>query len=351
MSLNKERREALETGRSPNPEVAIHRLRVQLKDARRGRKRAVLEVAQLHDRLDLALGIQAPTTYEPIKTPKKKKGKRTAAAVICCSDWHIEETVTPEQIGGFDNTYNPDVSAERAERLFVGAVDLIKHHTAGMFQIPDVVLWFGGDMISGYLREEDLESNAMSPTEAILLWQKYAIRGIHHLLKKLPKVRKIHVVCSYGNHGRTTLKSRHATGAENSYEWMAYHTLDQVFEDNPRVKFTIPKGAQCYTDVYGTVVRWHHGDHISYRQGILGLGVPASKKIAGWDQSRRADVTVIGHFHQLGFYPSLVTNGSLIGPNAYSMSLGCKPEKPQQAFFLIDSKMGVCQQTAIWVGK
>ena len=43
-----------------------------------------------------------------------------------------------------------------------------------------------------------------------------------------------------------------------------------------------------------------------------------------------------------------MTNGSLIGPNAYSLAMGFA-ERPQQAFWLVDSERGCCQMTPVWV--
>ncbi len=44
-----------------------------------------------------------------------------------------------------------------------------------------------------------------------------------------------------------------------------------------------------------------------------------------------------------------VTNGSLIGYNAYAQKIGASPEPPMQAFFLIDQERGLCHMTKIWV--
>jgi hypothetical protein len=42
-------------------------------------------------------------------------------------------------------------------------------------------------------------------------------------------------------------------------------------------------------------------------------------------------------------------NGSVIGFNAYAMSIKATPEPPQQFFHLLDSRRGKTAQCPIWV--
>jgi hypothetical protein len=57
----------------------------------------------------------------------------------------------------------------------------------------------------------------------------------------------------------------------------------------------------------------------------------------------------MGHWHQLVDYGDVTVNGSLIGYNAYAMSVRAKPEPPQQAFYVLDSKRGKSCRAPIWV--
>jgi hypothetical protein len=349
MDRKKKREDALRRGRSQNPELVLARIKLRLKDAEREKKLALHQVTELHEMLDFALGIAVPKKVKPIRVPRKRTSKRRACACAAASDWHIEEKVTPESIGGFPNHYDLAESKARSERFFRGYVELVESHS-NVFDIEDGLIWFGGDVITGRLRNEDLTVNLLSPTMAIMRWLDYAAAGVDYVLKH-SSIKRLQIECSYGNHDRINDKVWIAREAENSYAWIAYHQLAQRYKDEPRVTFNIPRSGIHYSEVYGLVLRWHHGHYIRYKQGIMGLGVPAGKKIAGWDKARLADLTIIGHYHVLGFYPGLITNGSLIGFNPYAMSLGCTPEDPQQAFWLIDSERGVCMQTPIWVAK
>ena len=148
------------------------------------------------------------------------------------------------------------------------------------------------------------------------------------------------MVCSYGNHGRTTQKRRHSTGAVNSYEWNMYKHLERLFSKEPRVRFVIAEGSHVYLKVYDTNIRFHHGDDVRYGGGIGGLAIPLRKAIDSWNVSCHADLTCIGHYHQLLDEGFAVVNGSLIGYNAFAQSIKARYEPPCQAMIIIDRDEG-----------
>lgn len=193
-------------------------------------------------------------------------------------------------------------------------------------------------MVSGYIHEELVEANYLSPTEAIRLAQRMLVRGIDLLLSR-GDLKRLVIPCCFGNHGRTTNKRRISTGAKNSFEWLMYHTLADHYRGESRVEFIIADGAHVYLDCYGVEVRFTHGDDLRYQGGIGGITIPLRKATDSWDQFKRAGLTVFGHWHVLDNYGAwAVGNGSLIGYNAYALSIKARFEPPQQAFFLIDSE-------------
>ena len=88
-------------------------------------------------------------------------------------------------------------------------------------------------------------------------------------------------------------------------------------------------------------MRFFHGDALKYGGGIGGLSIPLIKYLHRKDEQRKADFNFLGHFHQL-LYPTHAScvNGSLIGLSAYGYKIGFKPERPAQAFTLLDEKRG-----------
>lgn len=332
---------------TPAHEREIARLRRLLRERTNTLKHAHAELDLVEERLQVALSIGSDTLPPPL-VPRKRSGKRRAAcAVAVASDWHWAEFVNPESVNGL-NEYNLEIARKRAARFFEGFVSLVRLHR-NAYHVSDAVLALLGDMLTGYLREEDLEENQMSPVEEIDELIDVLAEGILYVMKE-GKLKRLQVPCCVGNHGRTTKKPRTATSHKNSYEWLLFQRLRKMFSSDSRITFYAPQALVHYTDVYGMKIRWHHGDAIRYRGGIQGLGVPMAKKLHRWDLSIKADLTVIGHYHQYGWLGlRACTNGSLVGWNAFAQKIGASPEPPTQAFFMIDSKRGVCQKAPIWV--
>ena len=318
---------------------AVRGLKSRLNDAL-----SLLEQVQLER--DTVLAVPSARRGVPSIAPRERTGVlREATAVALASDWHIEERVLPEQVNG-KNAYNLGIAHRRVERFFSGLQYLIRYHQ-DHFLIRDLLLWLGGDLITGFLREENLESNELSPVQAIATLQVWLSDGIKSLLQ----MDDLHltIVCSSGNHGRLTDKMRPSTREANSIEWLLYNILAREFENDPRVKFILPAGAHTYVEVYGKLIRFLHGDDARYAGGVGGIMVPLMRALARWDTVYHAHLTCLGHFHQYYDTDGLVCNGSLIGYNPFALSIGARFEEPRQAFFLLDSRRGKTFSADIWV--
>lgn len=329
---------------APSPSEAFRSKR-QAVEMKRQLELVLAELHRAEERLDVALSIQSPPKAARI-VRRKGKNAREACPIFLASDWHVEETVDPRTVNG-RNEYGPKIAEKRARVFFERQLKLVELCRAG-WRIDEAVLWLGGDLITGYIHEELLEANAMSPTEAILFAEKLIVAGVDFLLAEGGFARLV-VPCSFGNHGRTTQLRRIATGARNSFEWLMYHSLRKHYRNEPRVTFQIADGAHLYLPLYGGDVRFTHGDDVRYAGGVGGLSVPLRKAIDSWDQFRPARITCIGHWHQLTDYQFAVVNGSLIGFNAYALSIKARYEPPQQGFVLMDARHGKAMFSPVWV--
>jgi hypothetical protein len=294
------------------------------------------EIETLRRALDIADDLRAAPRVKPVARREIKSGLREACPVVMISDTHVGETVRSEAVNGL-NAYNPKVCRERFARLREAVrweLALERH----AFKMRDIMLWLGGDLITGTIHEELLESNSMSTTQEVLFAQEMCEAQIDDLLAD--DFERIIIPTSHGNHGRNTLKRRISTGAMNSYEWLLYKSLERRYEEEKRVEFVIAGGALNYLKAYDTTLRFTHGDDIMYGGGVGGITIPILKKIAQWDKSRRADETIMGHWHQRLTHRGLNVNGSLIGYSAYALSIGASPEPPEQGMFLVDSQYG-----------
>ena len=321
-----------------------HTKRALESQLRADNKALLKELAGLRRQQEIALAI-SKATVAPVKVRDLKKHPREGAAVLLASDWHTEEIVlagsTPT-----GNAYSRAIAERRIERFFAASRWMIDFHRP-VFGCKDVVLWVGGDMITGSIHDDPVRG--AGPASAVYWVEQRLVDGIQYLLED-SDIKRLHVVCSYGNHGRTTLKPRRASGADNSWEWLMYQHLGERIA-GPRVTFDASPTAHQYLKLYGYNLHFHHGDEVSYYGGSGGISIPLLKAVAQWDKWRFADYHNFGHFHQHLDLGQIAVNGSLIGCAPYGMSIKATPEPPQQSFFIVDSKRGKTCRSPLWVSE
>lgn len=281
-----------------------------------------------------------------IAIPKKHRGaQRESVAIICASDWHAEETVTREQTNGL-NEFNLDVFESRAKWLFANAAAMVGKEAAAA-PVSRVILWLGGDLISGSIHEDLIEGNSLGPIDALSLVQDVAAGGIDALVRdtKIP----VDVIVSVGNHSRITRERRVQTEHANSLEWLLGLSLGRHYSGHKHIRVICERAYHTYVDVLGHVVRFHHGHNLRYAGGVNGLNVPAARAVAEWNRGRAAELDVFGHFHALTFGRDFAANGSLVGHNAFAVSIRAAYQQPSQAFLLIDSRHGLTTRAPIYL--
>lgn len=324
---------------SVDHDVELHRTKEQKNEATKKVRAYVKRISELEREIHGFERIKAITKFE-IK-PKVNKTLGEATVVVLASDWHIEERVDPDTING-KNEYNLLIAKQRAIEFFQASLRLTQILGRDV-EINTMVLALLGDFITGDIHEELLETAEIEPTRAILEVQKMLASGIQFLLDN----SKLNLVipCHSGNHARTTGESRHATEAGHSLEYIMYHMLADHFRENKRVRFIIPRSYHSFINVYGTVIRFHHGHNLRYSGGVGGLTIPVNKAIAQWNKTERADIDCFGHWHTKFDGGNFLCNGSMIGFNAYAVSIKASFEKPSQTLFLVDQKRG---KTCVW---
>ena len=120
-----------------------------------------------------------------------------------------------------------------------------------------------------------------------------------------------------------------------------YLNLEKYFDKEPRIKFIINDSYLTYLKIYNFNCRFHHGHSLKFAGGIGGIFIPAYKAISQWNKSRQADYDFFGHFHQLKDGGNFISNGSLIGYNAYAVKIKADYEEPKQAFVIISENRGI----------
>lgn len=296
-------------------------------------KLAMAEIMRLRDDLETMVAVKDAVSTYTIKPSSKQGGE--AVAVVVASDWHVEENVKPETVN-MTNEYTMAIAKKRSEKFFQHTLLLVQKEQHAV-KIETLVLALIGDFFSGNIHDELMETCEVAPQDAMLFAQNIVASGIEFLLAN--SKLKIIIPCCVGNHSRMTKKVHVSTEHGNSLEWAMYNFLAKYFSKEKRVTFVLSRSYHNYIDIFGYVIRFHHGHAIQSGGGIGGLTIPVLKAIAKWDNDKRADLDVFGHFHQLMHNAKFVINGSLIGDSPYGKRLGFTG-RPEQAFFLIDKKRG-----------
>lgn len=309
---------------------------VSEKRARRKQGKHFEELVDRLDRvqrdLDAATALSdVPSTYAI--TPFKGATSESTAVVLA-SDWHIEETVKAEWVNDL-NEYSLDIAKERIGHFFKLVLRMVELERANT-PIPRLVLWLGGDFITGHIHEENFEVCSLMPIEAAIRAQEHLASGIDFLLENSDL--DLVIPCSVGNHSRITHKVRSATEVGNSLELFVYHSLANRYKGNKRVQFVISHSYHTYLTVYDTTIRFHHGHALKYNGGVGGLTIPVNKAINEWNKSRWADLDCFGHWHTLFDGGNFIANGSLIGHNPYAIRIKASFQRPKQAFFVINKR-------------
>lgn len=330
----------------PKPERTVemdrtaHQERSELASLKTRYKDALKTIARQETELDALGEMRAACTSDIVIAPKHKTGTSEATAIMVASDWHLEEKVGKE-VGAL-NTYNLKIAEERAHQFFAHGLRLVKL-LAQDVKIPTIILPLLGDFISNDIHDEFPEVNEETPIHAIVRVQGLLIAGIEFLLTNSDCT--LVIPCHSGNHARTTKTTRFTTENGHSLEYFMYVNLATYFKDEPRVTFHIPEGMHSYIKVYDQTVRFQHGHAIKYGGGVGGIYIPVNKAIAQWNKGRHADLDVFGHFHQMRDGGNFICNGSMIGYNAFALSIKADYEPPKQALFLLDKKRG---RTCMW---
>jgi hypothetical protein len=313
---------------------------IEVTDLKNQIKRYKETVLDLENQLGFVSSLKAERPINLVyKYDKQAKGHESAAVAVL-SDWHVEEKVDPRTVSEL-NEFNLSVADKRIEKATKAILRLTEIERGGR-DIPILVLAILGDLMTGYIHEELREENELSPTQTIL-WLRERVSKMINTLRKEGKFERILIPCSIGNHGRTTIKPRHSTAYKNSYEWLLYKLLEQEITDG--VTWFIGESYHTYLNVYDKTFRFHHGDGLKYQGGIGGLTIPVEKAIASWNKGKQADIDIFGHWHTSQQNPKWISNGSLVGHNAYSISIKAAYEPPQQTYFLFDNKRG---RTGTW---
>lgn len=301
-------------------------------------KKFIKELIKKNEELEKIVGVknEIDANKKVFKIEVKHKSiDSEATAVVLASDWHLEQRVEKNK-NLYGNEYNLQIAEERAKQFFQNTVKLLKKEQQDVV-IRQMVLWLGGDFITGNIHTENLKVCQLGPAQATVFATNILRSGIQYILDNTDV--NLTIPYNHGNHARITDKVWVSTEEDNSLEYLIYNDLEYAFKDNPRVKFIAPTGSTTLMEIYGLRIAFVHGHHgLRYQGGVGGLYVPARKYVQKKFHRYGLYLLCMGHWHTYVQDTMFLCNGSLIGYDQYADSLGCEFDIPKQTFFLLDSK-------------
>lgn len=285
------------------------------------------------------------------------KEKNHGTLLTFLSDAHYSEMVNPNEISiqGY-NKYDMRIAQLRTQRFFEKTIHLSRNFLAGV-KYDGIVLALGGDLVSGEIHQELLETNELSTYETVETVVPWLARGIEMLLEEFGRV---HVVSAPGNHGRNTKKPRHKRRSQNNADTHIAKLLARELvsiKKTPGVSFDIPEASDVDFQIYNTRFTMEHGDDLKFNGtseiGSLGpvkrgtLRTSTQRQVLG----RPFDVFLVGHFHQFvpAYTQGFIMNGSLKGYDEYAHRGKFRPEPAQQSLAVVTPEHGITMVAPIIV--
>lgn len=281
---------------------------------------------------------------------RRKRQEHHATPTLLLTDTHFDEIVQPEQVEWL-NAYNRKIAERRLKLCIERTIELAREYLQGLVY-DGFLLMLGGDILSGIIHQELRETNEAPILRSVAHWEDQLAAAIERLVSEFGKV---HVACTYGNHGRQSKKPISKNRAWDTFEWTMYTHLAKHFASTQGVTFQIPDSADCHVQSYGVRYLLTHGDQFRGGSGISGALAPLMlgthrKTRRAMSSGRPYDVMVIGHWHQHLWLPSkgLIVGGTMKGLDEHSYIGNYDFEPANQAMWIATPEHGVTFPMQVW---
>lgn len=326
----------------------VGRLRRELRVERDKVQRLAVDLDAARRSLDLADAVQGATPVPPKWVAAKPKKKHSATLCLLITDTHLDEVVNPAEVGGL-NAYNREIAGQRLERAFTGAVKFARDYLTGV-DIDGAVILFGGDIVSGDIHAELVESNQATTIQTLVHWLEPLAAGVDLLAREFGRV---HCVGVPGNHGRRQKKPRYKQRAADNFDNLLYHLLARQHHERADVTWQIPASLYADIDIRGLHVRLEHGDEAKGGSGISSAMAPLlllqHRRVRQYAAAnRQLDLLMVGHFHSRYQAPGILAGGTTKGQDEYAAGKGFAFQEPSQELFVVGDR-GIMLSAPVWV--
>lgn len=270
---------------------------------------------------------------KPVK-PFKSKGKPSRVLNLVFSDVHIGADLSKEETGVAD--YGTIEESRRVAAIVREAINYKPQYRAN----TELEVLLLGDLCQGQLHDP---RDGAPLAEQLCRVIHVFVQAIQQLAANFPKVR---VRCATGNHARNT--ARHHNRAVNqkwdSHETVIYFALKAALQNQKNVEFFIPKTPYGTYEVFGEKILYTHGDtflnpgYPGKSINIKGLESQINTINSSLADTNEIKVVLCGHVHTasqtyLSNGCTMITNGALISPDQFAVSIGILETQTGQMLF------------------
>ena len=309
---------------------------------------AELQSLYTEDELRGIIGLKkdaAPVELIEIQAKTQGLDKEGNTGFLIASDFHLEETVNASTVLGM-NEYNLEIAGQRTKNFFANSVYMIRKKP-----VDNLIIGLLGDFIGGFIHEELMQTNNLTPMQAIAFAKRVLISGLKYIHDELPELKKIVVVCIAGNHARVSKRMQFNNGFALNHEYFMYKDIEQTLTLMGLTKFeyVIPESEFAYLDIYGKKILFCHGHQFRSAGGVGGIYPPMLRWFGKMNQTIKIDKAFLGHYHQSIWTKECCVNGSLKGFDSYALGNGLAFEEPKQTYVILNEKRGFIFYTNIFV--
>lgn len=286
-------------------------------------------------------------------SPGRNTKSHTAIPSLLLTDVHFDEVVLPEQVD-YVNAYNRPIALQRLRNVFERTIIVARDYISGV-AYTGFQLLLGGDLLSGIIHQELLETNEATVVEGVLGVMEPLTAGIRLLAKEF---KQLHIAAVVGNHGRRTLKPVAKNRAQDNFDWLVYKLIQRELAGEKHITMQVPEAPDAHVQVHQVKYLLTHGDQF---KGGTGISAAYAPLLLGSHRKTRKqtaighpyDVMVMGHFHKSIWMPQdgLIVGGSVIGYNEFAYQQNMTPEDPQCAFWLTTPERGITVSAPIFVSR
>jgi hypothetical protein len=319
-------------------EIANHKIK-ELEAAQRSKR--VTDVRD--ERIIREFKEAIPACKSKYKSPSiSKKGEQDHEHILLLSDLHANEVVSYEETLGL-NAYDWQIMIDRLRRVQESVLSFQEHRP---YPIRKLNVWMLGDMTSGSIHDELVETNEF-PHEHAVVQLGYDLG--HWLEEFIPYYPDIEVCGVVGNHPRKRKKPQSKAATDNS-DWTLYKFIETYHRLNEQIQFKVPNAK--FQDVV-VAERWRaflmHGDGIRSTMVDVPWGGVIRKMGKYEAQFQQAgmpiDFFACGHYHQSndvrGVSTRLYMNGSVKGLDEFTLDRYGAGQQPQQLLLTVNKHRGV----------